>query len=51
MANYPYLILGRDCSLKCVCVLCGIKAAECKYAGCQNCDKITGHRGCQNERK
>jgi hypothetical protein len=49
MANYPYVIFGCDCNPKCVCMLCGVKAADCKYANCKDCDKIEGHKGCQNK--
>lgn len=48
VANYPYRIFGCSCNSQCVCMLCGKIAEECVYAGCEQCDKMTGHRGCQN---
>lgn len=49
MADYIYTMFGCGCDPECVCMLCELKAADCKHAGCQNCDKITGHLGCQNK--
>ena len=47
MEKYIYIPFGCDCNPKCVCMLCGIKAIDCKYAGCKDCDKITGYKGCR----
>lgn len=48
MAEFIYRVFGCDYNLLCVCVLCGKKAIECEHAGCKDCDKVTGHKGCMN---
>ena len=48
MASYPYIIFGCNCNPECVCMLCGIKAGDCSHAKCVSCNKIDGHKGCQN---
>ena len=47
MTDYPHIIFGCNCNTQCVCTLCGLKAIDCKYAGCKDCDKVIGYKGCQ----